>query len=407
MRRISSITFAIGLACTTTSEEPAPREALALGGDGCTIDDDAELRCWGSLIWNVPLDWEGPGDGRYAVPVVDVPGGAIDVAVGDGWICALTGRGSAACWGSSSTALDFLTQDEPGEPVIADVGEPFVDVAVGWAHVCAATQGGGVWCWGENGSGQLGQGHLDEIDADPPATIGEIRLPSRAVEVAAGGRASCARTEDGDVWCWGDDEPTPAQVELDSAASSISVGRSHACAIDGSGRLYCWGAGSLAAPGQAYEPGEDVEPTLVEFDAPVVQVSAGGSHTCVVLEGGQARCWGSNEVGQLGVGTTESTGPGSHPSDGAAIDAGGFVERIAAGSDQQTCARLRGGVVRCWGHTERWDGTSDQDCMIDVPNPNAGLTCEPETIPEFSCTAGPRCCLGDDEPAAAALPVPL
>jgi hypothetical protein len=134
MRRILSITFAMGLACTTTSEEPAPRAALALGGDGCTIDDEAELRCWGSLIWNVPLDWEGPGEGRYAVPVVDVPGGAIDVAVGDGWICALTGRGSVACWGSSSTELDFLTQDEPGEPVIADVGEPFVDVAVGWAH---------------------------------------------------------------------------------------------------------------------------------------------------------------------------------------------------------------------------------------------------------------------------------
>lgn len=36
-----------------------------------------------------------------------------------------------------------------------------------------------------------------------------------------------------------------------------------------------------------------------------------------------------------------------------------------------------------------------------------GTICEPDTIQEFACDAGEVCCLGDDETAAAALPIPL
>jgi hypothetical protein len=114
---------------------------------------------------------------------------------------------------------------------------------------------------------------------------------------------------------------------------------------------------------------------------------------------------GAVGVGQLGLGHVLDVG--DDPLAEPPIDAGGRIATIAAAAGPRTCARLQDGVVRCWGHTERWDGTTDADCMVDVPNPNAGLVCEPDTIEEFKCSAGARCCLGDDEMPESALPVPI
>ncbi|MCW5838099.1 MAG: hypothetical protein KIS78_37255, partial [Labilithrix sp.] len=36
----------------------------------------------------------------------------------------------------------------------------------------------------------------------------------------------------------------------------------------------------------------------------VVKVAHGGAHACALLANGQVHCWGSNDSGQLGDGTT-------------------------------------------------------------------------------------------------------
>lgn len=76
----------------------------------------------------------------------------------------------------------------------------------------------------------------------------------------------------------------------------------------------------------------------------VLLVASGDRHSCVVVREGFAYCWGANERGQLGDGTTCDR---ARPV--RVRGAEGAIE-IAAGRDR-TCARLRDGTAACWGST--------------------------------------------------------
>ncbi|HYO71283.1 MAG TPA: RTX toxin, partial [Archangium sp.] len=74
-----------------------------------------------------------------------------------------------------------------------------------------------------------------------------------------------------------------------------------------------------------------------------VQLSAGGNHTCALLDNGYLRCWGANGSGQLGYGNTSNrTTPGSD------LVTGSKVLQVATGNDH-TCALLNSGTIKCWG----------------------------------------------------------
>ena len=83
----------------------------------------------------------------------------------------------------------------------------------------------------------------------------------------------------------------------------------------------------------------------------VVQIVAGGYHTCVLLQNGALKCWGRNNDGQLGLGDSTSRGGTGWEMGNALpyVDVGGFVVELAAGSFHN-CARLSGGQVKCWGY---------------------------------------------------------
>jgi alpha-tubulin suppressor-like RCC1 family protein len=72
-------------------------------------------------------------------------------------------------------------------------------------------------------------------------------------------------------------------------------------------------------------------------------ISAGNRQTCAITTGGTAYCWGYNDLGQLGSGTS-----GDSTSVPVAVAGGLTFTAIQTGA-RHTCALTSGGTVYCWG----------------------------------------------------------
>lgn len=136
----------------------------------------------------------------------------------------------------------------------------------------------------------------------------------------------------------------PVQVKgLATGAKWIGTSVDHACAVTAAGGVQCWGYNGDGQLGT----GAKGDPSAVPVDVPgltgIARVVAGESHTCVLTTGGGVKCWGKNDAGQLGNGSTD---PESlSPVDVTGLGSG--VTAIAAGRTH-TCA-IAGGAAKCWG----------------------------------------------------------
>ena len=114
-------------------------------------------------------------------------------------------------------------------------------------------------------------------------------------------------------------------------------------------------------------------------------IYAGGHHTCAILSDGSVKCWGRNQFGQLGIGTTINT---NTPTTVNTLGAGRSVISLALAWDS-TCALLDDGSVKCWGkreHGQLGDGSSIGQ-ISSPPNSaisfGAGRTAKMITAGEF------------------------
>ncbi len=297
--------------------------------------------------------------------------------------CALTIAGGVKCWGANGSGqLGDGTTTQRSTPVdVAGLGGGVVAIAVGGGHTCAITTVGGVKCWGNNYYGQLGDGTT--TDRSTPVDVAE--LESGVAAVVADGFHTCALTTAGGVKCWGrnnygqlgdgttTDRSTPMDVVgLGSGAVTIAAGESHTCAVSTAGGVKCWGLNQSGQLGDGTTTNRLTPVDVVGLASGVTAIAAGGYHTCAVLTVGGVKCWGGNWLGQLGDGTTTDR---STPVGVTGLGTGAAA--IAAG-DQHTCALTAAGGVKCWGwnvYGQLGDGTTtDRNTPVDVAGLGSGAT---------------------------------
>ena len=338
----------------------------------------------------------------------------VSISLGEDTTCATTLLGDAVCWGRGARGRlgqgdgSIADADEPSVLPRLELGQGATTVVSSGAQGYALLLDGHVRAFGPNDAGELGLGHSETIgDDETPAgasmsTI--VPLDDVAVELGAGDGFACARLVDGRIQCWGWGErgqlgrgpltgvQGPADVALGGVATRLAVGGAHACARLEGGAVRCWGDGAVGQLGYGTTTASGVPPAQagdVPLGGAAVDVVAGAAHACALLVSGSLRCWGANDSGQLGLGHTQAIGDDETPDQAGAVGLPGPVLEVAAGR-QHTCARLEGGVLRCWGEGGLGQlGLDHRDSIGDDELPLAVAAIDLEGLPVDAIFTGP------------------
>jgi alpha-tubulin suppressor-like RCC1 family protein len=323
----------------------------------CGAAADGTGYCWGNN------DFGKLGDGTTVArvtPAIVVGTPSISLTQTVTWrdhSCALSTTGEVLCWGfGGSGRLGYGGTLNQASPVSVTLGGGVTAsaVTVGNAHSCALIDAGGAVCWGFNSSGQLGNGTTTQ-STTPIA----VTMPDGVsfVQLEAGSSHTCGLSSTGSIYCWGSN--SFGQLGVNSLSSStiptlavqpegvvfafISTGMSHTCAVATNGDAYCWGLNQNGQLGDGSSTNQLV-PTRVSGTASFTRIAAGDSHSCATTATGTAFCWGFNIVGQLGTGGgASSTTPVA-----VSLPVGTSFSTITAGSSH-SCATSSQGPTYCWG----------------------------------------------------------
>lgn len=312
----------------------------------CGVTSSGSVHCWG--FNGIGQLGDGTTASRFTPSAVVFGESATSVAVGESHSCGLGASGALKCWGRNDLGQvgDGTAQNRMLPTSLSSLNTGVAQVSLGLNHGCARTTAGGIQCWGYNHAGQIGNG-AGGVGVTVLAPTGVLGLNSGVVAVEAGGNHSCALTQSGSVKCWGMNERgqlgigtdanqfSPADVVgLTSGITNLSAGEEHTCALTQAGGVKCWGRNNYGQLGDGSTTDRNL-PVDVTGLSDVAAISAGAGHTCAVLASGAVQCWGKNDYGQLGNGLTTNR---SEPSTVLGFDSNAQTFHVAAtGSDTASC----------------------------------------------------------------------
>jgi alpha-tubulin suppressor-like RCC1 family protein len=246
-------------------------------------------------------------------------------------------------------------------------------LSVGGSSNCAVMGDSTVRCWGSNETfGQVGDNTTAANRLTPVTVVSETGTGqlTDVRSVAVGATHACALMNDGTARCWGSNNggklgnttptnPYPRPVQVQSLTNISALAASfHTCAIVGNpGTVFCWGTNDRGQVGNG-----TTNSTAVPQNTGITNATAialGGEHTCARLNDGTVRCWGRNDFGQLGVGdTANKLSPTIVVSTTGAGTLSGVIG-IAAGA-HHSCAVLTDTNLRCWGRNQNGQLNNNQ-----------------------------------------------
>src|SRR3990172_4216904 len=91
-----------------------------------------------------------------------------------------------------------------------------------------------------------------------------------------------------------------------SPGTTVSAGDQYTCALLPDGKVVCWGYNNFGQLGNGTTT-NSTTPVEVSGISNATTISAGGYHSCALLSNGKVVCWGLNDYGQLGNGTTTNS----------------------------------------------------------------------------------------------------
>ena len=331
-------------------------DSFASGGrHNCAIANES-LNCWGSNVFSQLGNSSGGAvdfSGLYNQP------SAVSVAIGNYHTCAVMNDATVACWGGNTYGQSRQSGNStlPSPPTAISFGERLgITVATGKTHSCAILDNASVNCWGYNNHGQLGDGTVNSSNVPVWVDLGDN---VSAVSLTAGDSHTCALTNNGTMMCWGynsqgqlgdgttNNSYIPVSIDFDvKRAVAISAGGEHTCALLDDARAHCWGWNDRGQLGDGTLLSQST-PTEITTDSNVTAIATGERHTCGLLDNSSIMCWGNNADGQLGDNSTSNSSIPQYVHTNTSFDAVSLTAGIS-----HTCAVSSSGDVQCWGDNQ-------------------------------------------------------
>ncbi len=291
------------------------QSVVAGGKHACGSTIDNVLYCWG----NNQFGQLGNGASSDFIPN---PSYAVtgklfmNYDLGRNHTCGVSTDKNVWCWGSNEfgqlgNGESRLKQSEVPVQVLSS--EKFRSVSITRNTSCGISINNEGYCWGDNSRGQLGNGKLGGVSYIP------IKLSNGSsdwVYLSSGtGKHICGIDTYDNLYCWGNNDKgqigngsesvipvrVPEHISFRRQFVQVTTGLDHTCARDNDGYVYCWGSnqyGQLGIDKSVYKP--TVPVAINGRYSTWSSISAGDYFTCGVSQG-KSYCWGRNNQGQLGA----------------------------------------------------------------------------------------------------------